>query len=233
MPVEHLPALRAGRMVRERGEAAPDGECTLVRFADDLVMTFDHTRRQAGAGSVGEAPWTVGLTLHPDKTRFIDFRPQRLQGARHPETEGPPFDFLGFTHVWGVSEGQGGGAASDGQEPLCPRAGRGQGLVPATPASADPRPARPLSAKLVATSPTTASPGTSALAIVRQPSGAVWRKWLARRDRQGGSFGTASTHSSPATHCLQPGSSTDTPRRAKLSREEPDAGKLHVRVCEG
>ena len=26
--------------------------------------------------------------------------------------------------------------------------------------------------------------------------------------------------------------STDTPQRAKLSREEPDAGNLHVRVCE-
>src|SRR3974377_1751107 len=44
-----------------------------------------------------------GLTLHPDKTRLVDFRPQRRQGAHHPETDGTSFDFLGLTHVWGRS----------------------------------------------------------------------------------------------------------------------------------
>ena len=44
-----------------------------------------------------------GLTLHPDKTRLVDFRPKRSQGARHPETDGTTFDFLGLTHVWGRS----------------------------------------------------------------------------------------------------------------------------------
>jgi hypothetical protein len=38
-----------------------------------------------------------------DKTRLVDFRPQRRQGARHPETDGTSFDFLGLTHVWGRS----------------------------------------------------------------------------------------------------------------------------------
>ena len=33
------------------------------------------------------------------KTRLVDFRPKRLQ-ARHPETDGTTFDFLGLTHVW-------------------------------------------------------------------------------------------------------------------------------------
>lgn len=42
-------------------------------------------------------------TLHPDKTRLIDFRPKRLQDARHKETDGTSFDFLGLTHVWGRS----------------------------------------------------------------------------------------------------------------------------------
>ena len=27
-------------------------------------------------------------TLHPDKTRLVDFRPQMTEGARHPETDG-------------------------------------------------------------------------------------------------------------------------------------------------
>src|SRR5260370_25997498 len=44
-----------------------------------------------------------GLTIHPDKTRLVDFRPKRSQGARHPETDGTTFDFLGLTHVWGRS----------------------------------------------------------------------------------------------------------------------------------
>jgi RNA-directed DNA polymerase len=44
-----------------------------------------------------------GLTLHPDKTRLVDFRPQRPEGARHPQTDGTTFDFPGLTHVWGQS----------------------------------------------------------------------------------------------------------------------------------
>jgi RNA-directed DNA polymerase len=37
-----------------------------------------------------------GLTLHPDKTRFIDFRSYRSDGKDHPETAGSSFTFLGF-----------------------------------------------------------------------------------------------------------------------------------------
>ena len=39
--------------------------------------------------------------------------------------------------------------------------------------------------------------------------------------------------SSRVTHCQQPGSSIGTQPRAKLFREEPEAGNLHIRVCEG
>ena len=38
--------------------------------------------------------------IHPDKTRLVDFRPKRTEGARHPEADGTSFDFLGLTHVW-------------------------------------------------------------------------------------------------------------------------------------
>ena len=44
-----------------------------------------------------------GLTLHPDKTRFVDFRNNRPNGTDHPETDGTSFTFLGFAHVWGKS----------------------------------------------------------------------------------------------------------------------------------
>src|SRR3954452_7016538 len=38
-----------------------------------------------------------GLTLHPDKTRLIDFRFKRPKGTHHPAARGTTFDFLGFT----------------------------------------------------------------------------------------------------------------------------------------
>src|SRR3954454_17412574 len=47
------------------------------------------------------------------------------------------------------------------------------------------------------------------------------------------SDGPASTSSSDITRCPQSGLFTATPPRANLSREEPDAGNPHVRVCEG
>ena len=43
-----------------------------------------------------------GLRLHPEKTRYVDFRFRRPKG-RHPATSGTTFNFLGFTHVWGQS----------------------------------------------------------------------------------------------------------------------------------
>src|SRR6266705_1052720 len=80
------------------------GECTLVRFADDALMAFDNIVDAKRVLSVlGKRLARYGLTLHPDKTRLVDFRPKRSQGARHPETDGTTFDFLGLTHVWGRS----------------------------------------------------------------------------------------------------------------------------------
>jgi group II intron reverse transcriptase/maturase len=80
------------------------GNCTLVRFADDAVMAFDNiVDAQRVLAVLGKRLERFGLTLHPDKTRLIDFRPKRTEGARHPDTGGTTFDFLGFTHVWGRS----------------------------------------------------------------------------------------------------------------------------------
>src|SRR3954471_13738239 len=45
--------------------------------------------------------------------------------------------------------------------------------------------------------------------------------------------GSACRRSSSNARCLHPGSSIATSPGAKLSPEEPDAGNLHVRVCEG
>lgn len=77
------------------------GRCTLVRYADDLVMAFeDFLSAKRVLAVLGKRLARYGLTLHPDKTRFIDFHFKRPNGMRHPATSGTTFDFLGFTHVW-------------------------------------------------------------------------------------------------------------------------------------
>jgi hypothetical protein len=45
------------------------------------------------------------LAFWADKTRFVDFRNTRPDGTNHPETNGTPFTFLGFTHS-GASGGR-------------------------------------------------------------------------------------------------------------------------------
>jgi group II intron reverse transcriptase/maturase len=82
-------------------EVAPRlrGKCVLVRYADDFVIGFGH--REDAERVMAVLPKRMqrfGLTLHPDKTRLIDFRkPSRDQtGGKGPSS----FDFLGFTLYW-------------------------------------------------------------------------------------------------------------------------------------
>jgi group II intron reverse transcriptase/maturase len=80
------------------------GRCTLVRFADDAVMAFEDTLdAKRVLGVLGKRLARYGLTLHLDKTRFVDFRDNRPNGTNHPETDSTSFTFLGFTHAWGKS----------------------------------------------------------------------------------------------------------------------------------
>ena len=81
------------------------GRAELIRYADDAVMVFacegDARRVLAVLPKRFEK---YGLTLHPDKTRLIDFRrPDRRppQGGGGGRSEA--FDLLGFTHHWGRS----------------------------------------------------------------------------------------------------------------------------------
>ena len=80
------------------------GKSTLVRFADDAVMAFaDVQDAKRVLDVLGKRLARYGLTLHPDKTRFVDFRSKRSDGDDHPEADGTSFTFLGFCHVWGKS----------------------------------------------------------------------------------------------------------------------------------
>jgi group II intron reverse transcriptase/maturase len=77
------------------------GDVVVVRFADDFVVGFEHREEAARfLADLRERFARFGLTLHPDKTRLIEFgrtadRNRRGRGDGKPET----FTFLGFTHA--------------------------------------------------------------------------------------------------------------------------------------
>src|SRR5258708_17548593 len=80
------------------------GRCTLGGVGDGAVMAFEHVLdAQRVLGVLGKRLARYGLTLHPDKTCFVDFRNTESTGTTHPEADGTTFTFLGFTHIWGKS----------------------------------------------------------------------------------------------------------------------------------
>lgn len=78
------------------------GRAFMIRFADDLVMVLAN---EADARLVkellAERLGQYGLSLHPTKTRLVEFRPR--SGVPGSRTDSGSFDFLGFTHHWGRS----------------------------------------------------------------------------------------------------------------------------------
>jgi len=79
------------------------GDVVVVRFADDFVVGFEHREEaEQFLTELRERLAQFGLTLHPDKTRLIEFGrfaavSRRGRGDGRPET----FNFLGFTHSCG------------------------------------------------------------------------------------------------------------------------------------
>jgi group II intron reverse transcriptase/maturase len=79
------------------------GDVVVVRFADDFVVGFQHRgEAERFLTELRERFVRFGLTLHPDKTRLIEFgryadQTRRGRGDGKPET----FNFLGFTHSCG------------------------------------------------------------------------------------------------------------------------------------
>jgi RNA-directed DNA polymerase len=85
------------------------GDMVMVRYADDTFLGFEH-REEAERFLVElrERVAQFGLSLHPEKTRLIAFGRHanawcRRQGHRRAQT----FDFLGFTHICGITRGKG------------------------------------------------------------------------------------------------------------------------------
>jgi RNA-directed DNA polymerase len=78
------------------------GDVIVVRYADDLVVGFEHrTEAERFLEEFRERLAKFGLELHADKTRLIEFgrfaaRTRQRRGQGKPET----FTFLGFPFLW-------------------------------------------------------------------------------------------------------------------------------------
>lgn len=71
------------------------GRAFIVRYADDAVLVFESKADATKIFDVLPKRFAkYGLTLHPEKTRLIDFR---------RSSRSDTFDFLGFTHFWATS----------------------------------------------------------------------------------------------------------------------------------
>ncbi len=85
---------------RWRRREAP-GDVVLVRYADDIVAGFEHrAEAERFMAELRERMAAFGLTLHPEKTRLVEFgrhaaRDRQARGLGKPAT----FKFLGFTHI--------------------------------------------------------------------------------------------------------------------------------------
>lgn len=81
------------------------GDVIIVRYADDIVVGFERaTDAERFLADLRERMEKFALSLHPDKTRLIEFgryaaSNRTKRGLGKPET----FNFLGFTHICGRS----------------------------------------------------------------------------------------------------------------------------------
>ena len=79
------------------------GNVTIVRYVDDVVVGFQYqSDARHFQTALRERLEKFALTLHPGKTRLIEFgrfatQHRALRGLGKPET----FNFLGFTHICG------------------------------------------------------------------------------------------------------------------------------------
>ena len=76
------------------------GEVVVVRYADDLVVGFQHRKdAERFLAEFQERLASFALELHPDKTRLIEFgRFAQVTRLRRGEGKAATFTFLGFTH---------------------------------------------------------------------------------------------------------------------------------------
>jgi group II intron reverse transcriptase/maturase len=82
------------------------GRAFIVRYADDAVLGFEQEEDARRVLAVLAKRFSrYGLTLHPEKTRLVEFRSPRRdeESPGNGGHAGRHFDMLGFTHFWARS----------------------------------------------------------------------------------------------------------------------------------
>jgi len=76
------------------------GEAHEIRFADDAILCFERKEDAEKVMSVLPKRFEkYGLTLHPEKTRLIEFGRDAVRNAKKQGKKPATFNFLGFTHI--------------------------------------------------------------------------------------------------------------------------------------
>ena len=76
------------------------GEAHEIRFADDAVICFQYREDAEKVMDVLPKRFAkYGLTLHPEKTRLLEFGRCAMGKAKRQGRKPATFDFLGFTHI--------------------------------------------------------------------------------------------------------------------------------------
>lgn len=76
------------------------GEAHEIRFADDAILCFHYREDAEKVMNVLPKRFAkYGLTLHPEKTRLVEFGRYAEERAKRRGKKPVTFDFLGFTHI--------------------------------------------------------------------------------------------------------------------------------------
>src|SRR3984893_4265372 len=79
---------------RFRGQAAE------IRYADDFILCFQYREDAERVLAVLTKRFAkYGLTLHPEKTRLLEFGREAVEHAKRQSKKPGTFDFLGLTHI--------------------------------------------------------------------------------------------------------------------------------------
>jgi len=167
------------------------GRGLLIRYADDALLLFsDEGDARRVMDVLPKRFGKYGLTLHPEKTRLVDFRKPRTTPSPPEEggdARGPgSYDLLGFTHIWARSRK---GYWVVKQTTAKSRMSRALGRIRDWCRAARHQPLREqyrgLCQKLRGHFAYYGITGNSnAISHFRQEVTRVWRKWLGRRSRR-------------------------------------------------
>jgi RNA-directed DNA polymerase len=111
-----------------------------IRFADDAILCFHYREDAEKVKNVLSKRFAkYGLTLHPEKTRLVEFGRYAEERAKRQGKKPSTFDFLGLTHICANSRREVHSAsANDAQAaPQGPHGGRR--MVPGVPTCTDGR----------------------------------------------------------------------------------------------